>query len=1068
MYKRIFFLMGIVLSVGVLLGYGREVVAFQSQIVEPKIAEFENRVPNDVITETIKFLPPAGAGLEDGHYGRAVLLDGDTLFVGQSPVGNYPHPGYTPGSVFVYSRHAGGPNNWGLTNVITPSDSTAGNGDGFGSALAISGSTLIVGAGTGDGNSDQTGTAYIFERNVGGPDNWGQVAKLVAADGAYWDRFGWAVDIDGDTAVVGARWDNNGNGDNAGAIYIFDRNAGGPDSWGQVRKVIATDGDPSDRLGQRVAIAGDIVVAGADGQDTNGTESGSVYIFERNTGGSNNWGQVAQIYPNPSGANYQFGMSVDIEGNLLAVGAIQASPNPGAVYLFDRHAGGTNNWGQIAHIVPSDGMAGDRFGILLELEAGRLIVGAQYGDGITVNSGTAYLFERDVVNPAQWVEVNKLIASDGAANDWFSWGGVSISGGTMAVGAFLNDDFCPSNPDCDSGSAYLFTVALPSDVAINKAVSSITAVPAQPITYTLTFTNNSLVLASGTVITDLIPATILNPIFTSSGVTVTPTGSTPFVWQVADMAPGTGGVITVTGIISPELLSETTIVNTAVISNSADITPTNNSSTAVTQVIIPQINLSAADYVVDEDAGQIMVTAVLSPAQPFLDVTVAYETSDGTAVAGEDYTAVSGILTFTGGATEAQLLVPILDDQLVEPDETFMLALSNPVHATLGNVAEATITILDEDTYPEINLSAADYAVLEDAGQVVLTATLSHSYPDPVSVAYETSDGTAVAGEDYTIVTGILTFTTGTTEAQILVPILDDQLVEPDETFSLELSDPIHATLGNIVNAGITILDNDGFPSVSLSSDQFAVPEDVGQAVFTVTLSHDYPEPVSLTYETTDGTAVVGSDYTQSSGILTLSAGTTQATFVVPITDDELVEDSETFVVSLTNLTNATSGANMSATVTIVDNDEEVPSPTTSYLYLPLVVRPTPTPPPSAFPIFVSAGVEPRPVLSQGEVFFTATIQIPADLPPTGQFFLSADPDQLTAVSVDDELAFVMNGQEIFVHRFSIDGQTIYPAIVPLPRQTMELMAGQTVTVVFRDVFSDQVSATSLWIVHIP
>ncbi|MBX3060565.1 MAG: DUF11 domain-containing protein [Anaerolineae bacterium] len=766
------------------------------------------------MTETLKLLPPEGEGLQYGHYGRAVLIDDDTLFVAQAPVGVYPDPGTTPGQVFVYGRHVGGPNNWGLTAVITPSDSTPGNGDGFGTALALSGDILVVGAASGDGNAEQSGTAYVFERNAGGDGNWGEVARLVASDGAYWDRFGWTVDIDGDTVVIGARWDDNGNGFDAGAAYVFERNAGGPNNWGQVRKLLASDGDPSDRFGQRVAIAGDIIVVGADGQDTNGSDSGSVYIFERNAGGSNNWGQVAQIYPNPSGTNYQFGMSVDIEEDLLAVGAIQASPNPGAVYLFDRNAGGTNNWGQIAHIVPSDGASGDRFGILLELKVGRLIVGAQYGNGVTVNSGTAYLFERDAISPTQWVEINKLIASDGAANDEFSWGGVSVSGETIAVGSFRNDDFCPSNPNCDSGSAYLFTAVLPSDVAINKAVSGETAVPGQPLTYTLTFTNNGPDMAFGTVITDLVPGSIVNPTFTSSGVTITPTGSVPFVWQVAEMMPGMGGVITVTGIISPELLSETTIVNTAVISNSADITPTNNSSTAVTQIVIPQINLSASEYVVDENGGQVMITAVLSPAQPFLDVTVGYETSDAMAVAGDDYTAVSGSLTFTAGSTEVQVIVPILDDELVEGGETFIMALSDPVHGTMGSLAEATVWILDNDSFPLVSLSSEQYIVPEDVGEAVFTVTLSHDYPEPVSLIYQTADGTAVADEDYTPITATLVMPPGVTAATFTVPIIDNTQVEPSESFFVSLSNFSNATPQPPVTTTVTIVDNDEDPPV--------------------------------------------------------------------------------------------------------------------------------------------------------------------------------------------------------------------------------------------------------------
>jgi hypothetical protein len=171
---------------------------------------------------------------------------------------------------------------------------------------------------------------------------------------------------------------------------------------------------------------------------------------------------------------------------------------------------------------------------------------------------------------------------------------------------------------------------------------------------------------------------------------------------VADLAPGEGGFITITGIISPDLMSETLIVNTAVISNSRDISPTNNSDTAITQVLLPKINLNPADYVVNEDAGVVTVTAVLSPAQPFLDVMVDYQTMADTALAGADYTAVSGTLTFPAGTTTTQFTVPILDDVLVEPTEILHLALANPVHALMGNVTTGTVTIVDEDGPPSL------------------------------------------------------------------------------------------------------------------------------------------------------------------------------------------------------------------------------------------------------------------------------------------------------------------------------------------------------------------------------
>ncbi|MCL4266213.1 MAG: DUF11 domain-containing protein [Anaerolineae bacterium] len=1119
MYKRIFFLLGIFLSVGVLLGYGRAVLA----MLTPEISADGQSVAtsSSQMFSTLLWFPDGLTGeitlLEPVRLTAVVppnVVDGD-VFV-QTPDGiSNPAPfvvgdNFVPNTSGIGSSWAvsfSGPINVDTTwdqNILLTGDVTvaanatltitpgvtvffAANSDDRASGLWSNKTEIhihgrLVAAGTGE-----SPVYFTSNATTPVPEDWGGIIIRRNSTESYirscviqYARFGVAFYVYDET------------GGNLGGVVsncLIEENHTG------VRKRIFSSGTNTQEnishnliqnnttYGVDLATSTGVGTATSQAIVQNNTITGNgtgIYMYVNSWDGGRA-DDVSTIRNNTIINNSVYGYF------LLAAGGgnrTDAQPliennlfenNETNLYLFLDRDGG--NGSQILWLRPiiqhntirvaPKGIAINNndnvFGTVTPVISHNVFSGFEPGAYALMNQTT-----RSIVAEENYWGDTESAWNAGAPPAWIL--------GDIEVGNHLDANSPPVVTRIAPGKAFageIVTVhganfGASSDVSLAKMVNTNTALPGQPLTYTLAFTNAGPGVAVSTVITDLVPGVIVNSTFTSSGAVITPTGSLPFVWEVADLTPGTGGVITVTGIISPELLSEMTIVNTAVISNSTDITSTNNSSTAVTQVIIPQINLSASEYVVDEDAGQVVVTAVLSPTQPFLDVSVGYETADGTALAGEDYTTVSGILTFTAGTTEAQILVPILDDQLVEPDEMFSLELSDPVYAILGGMTNATITILDDDTYPEINLSATDYTVLEDGGQAVLTVTLNHPYLEPVSVVYETADGTALADEDYTAVSGILTFTVGMTEASIFVPILDDTVVEGDETFTVGLSDPVHATIGNTAEATVLIVDDDAFPLISLSSDQYVVPEDVGEVVFTVTLSHIYPEPVSLTYETTDGTAVAGNDYTYTSGTLTLSPGTTQATFTVSITDDSQVEGSETFTVSLANLTNATPGAAMLAAVTILDNDEETPPPTHFALYLPLIVRPAPTPPLPAFPIFISAGVAPRPALFQGEVFFTATIPIPADLPPTGQFFLSADPDQPTPVSVDDELAFVLNGQELFVKRFSTDGQTIYPEIVPLPRQTMVFMAGQTVTVVFRDVFSDQVSATSLWIVYIP
>ena len=177
--------------------------------------------------------------------------------------------------------------------------------------MAISGDTVVVGA---SGKNSNAGAAYIFERNAGGVENWGQVKKLTAGDAAAGDWFGVSVAISGDTVVVGAIEEIR----NAGAAYIFERNAGGAGNWGQVKKLIAGDAAAGDYFGGSVAISGDTVVVGAYGKNS---YAGAAYIYERNAGGAGNWGQVKKLTAGDAAADDYFGYSVAISGDTVVVGA---------------------------------------------------------------------------------------------------------------------------------------------------------------------------------------------------------------------------------------------------------------------------------------------------------------------------------------------------------------------------------------------------------------------------------------------------------------------------------------------------------------------------------------------------------------------------------------------------------------------------------------------------------------------------------------------------------------------------------------------------------------------------
>lgn len=190
--------------------------------------------------------------------------------------------------------------------------------------------------------------------------------KLVASDGAAGDTFGTSVSLSGDTLAVGAPSSDIGTAQDQGAVYLFTRNQSGPNAWGEVKKLAASDGSTSDLFGSSVCLAGDTLAIGAAADGAGGTgNQGSVTLFARNQGGANQWGKVKKL--TASSGTVKFGSSVSLAGDTLAIGApsdeIGANLGQGSVTLFTRNQGGENQWGKVKKLTASDGAAGDHFGI---------------------------------------------------------------------------------------------------------------------------------------------------------------------------------------------------------------------------------------------------------------------------------------------------------------------------------------------------------------------------------------------------------------------------------------------------------------------------------------------------------------------------------------------------------------------------------------------------------------------------------------------------------------------------------------------------------------------------------
>lgn len=259
----------------------------------------------------------------------------------------------------------------------------------------------------------------------------------------------------------------------------------------------------------------------------------------------------------------------------------------------------------------------------------------------------------------------------------------------------------------------------------------------------------------------------------------------------------------------------------------------------------------ASSYSAAENAGSVTITVTRS-ANTNVAASVNYATSNGSATAGSDYTAASGTLSFAAGETSKTFSVALLNDNVIEPDETVSLALSAPTGgATLGTPATSTLTITNDDVAipGAFALSASSYSVNENQGSITITVNRTANTNVAASVNFATADGSATAGSDYTTAKGTLSFAAGETSKTFSIPIINDTLVESNETVSLSLSAPTAgATLGNPSTATLTIISDDqpDLTPPTVTSANFAYASNPQKLVYT------FSEDVSATLSPAD------------------------------------------------------------------------------------------------------------------------------------------------------------------------------------------------------------------------
>ena len=355
---------------------------------------------------------------------------------------------------------------------------------------------------------------------------------------------------------------------------------------------------------------------------------------------------------------------------------------------------------------------------------------------------------------------------------------------------------------------------------------------------------------------------------------------------------------------------------------------------------IPAIQIDDVAQNELDSGSSVMNFTVSLTASPVTTVTVDYQTNNGTAlISDNDYVAVAPTtLTFAPGIVSQTVPVTIIGDTVPEADETFTVDLSNASWATISGSGQGQGTILNDDIMPDVSISDAPDVAEGDAvgdNSAVFEVSLNVTSTQPITVTYQTTDGTALAGIDYVpILNGQLVFNPGEDQKTISVPIIGDTLIDTlaSKNFFVDLTSVVGGA--NIVdNRGQAVINDDdavvALPSLSISSA--GVDEgDSGTVTlsFEVKLSASSASSVSVDYTTADGSATAGSDYTPASGTLVFPAGQTVQTIEVTILGDQNSEPDETFLVTLSNPVNAVLGT-AEATGTIT-NDDVASAPTDS------------------------------------------------------------------------------------------------------------------------------------------
>lgn len=852
--------------------------------------------------------------------------------------------------------------------------SGAAAGDASGGAISAAGDVngdgradLIVGAYTADPNGDFSGASYVlFGRSSGFPAN----LNLATLDGSNGFKIAGAAAFDISGSSVSGAGDVNGDGFDdvivgapqvkasgtfAGASYvIFGKGSG----FAPVLDLSALNGangfkisaaEAGDSAGQSVSAAGDVngdgyedVIVGALHATTNGRlDAGASYVLFGKGDGFVADVNVTQLdgtngFRLSGEGSYDLsGWSVDTAGDVngdgfddVLVGAAFADvngPNSGAAYVvFGKQSGFSANL-NLAALNGTNGFklpgirANDHTGLWVSTAQDvdndgfdDLLVGAPGSDGAV--PGSAYLVFGKAAGFQAEVNLADLAGGDGFRINGFVAG--DLLGDSVSAAGDMNGDgwgdIIIGAPGVDRpgvrepGASYvIFGSSRPtlsiSDASLDEGNSgarglSFTVNLSQPenipVSVHVTARNGSA--EAGIDFAAFGPTTItFAPGVTSMPLAVEVTGDTIFEGDE------TFSIV----------LSDAT---------SAVVQHPTGEGTIRNDDAPPVVSIAGA-AAIEGDLGMERLAFSVSLSTPSgLPVSMNFASVDGTALAGSDYALAPGTLNFAPGETTKTIAVELLGDTSIEDHESFGVILSDASGATIGTDT-ASGTILNDDTALRIgDVSGGE----GDSGTspFVYAIALEKASAIPVTVSYQTADGTAIAGSDYEAVAPTqLTFAPGETMKSISIAVTGDTEVEAHETFSVVLAGAAGALIAD--DTGTAMILNDD--TLLRINDAAALEGHTGThgMTFTVSLSAPTALPVSVNFATADGAATAGSDYIAlTPGTLNFAPGETSKTVTVDVMGDTVVEPSETFSIVLSQASNAVID-HATAVGTILDDD---------------------------------------------------------------------------------------------------------------------------------------------------